>query len=379
MTKLDLRESRYARQELITWWDQQELSQANVLVVGAGALGNEIVKSLALLGVGRIHVVDMDRIEHSNLARGVFFRADHEGELKAEVVADAANQLNPEIDVSWSSRSILEWGIGALVDFDLVIAGLDNREARAWVNQACRKLGKPWVDGAIEGLRGVARVFLAAGPCYECTLGAVDREILAQRRSCALLTAEEVLQGKVPTTATSASVIAGIQVQEAIKLLQGREEMLALRNQAFFFLGETLETYLMGYSEDEFCPAHDLYGELREIRLQPTETLSSVFSAAEGFLSEGLVADFESEVVLEARCVACSYKTEVNRLVRSLDRQDVECSKCHEVMQLDIATSFERDSKLAEVPLILLGLPKSDVISVRDQSGDRVHFVVEVF
>ncbi|MEY3736775.1 MAG: hypothetical protein RLZZ251_491, partial [Actinomycetota bacterium] len=72
--KVDLEEDRYARQTLIKWWDQKALLKSHVLVVGAGALGNEIVKNLALVGVGNISIVDMDHIENSNLARCIFFR-----------------------------------------------------------------------------------------------------------------------------------------------------------------------------------------------------------------------------------------------------------------------------------------------------------------
>ena len=72
-------EDKYARLRLINWWDQGRLSKAVVLVVGAGAIGNELIKNLALLGIGKILIVDMDRIEHTNLTRSVLFRAGDVG------------------------------------------------------------------------------------------------------------------------------------------------------------------------------------------------------------------------------------------------------------------------------------------------------------
>ena len=95
----DSESDRYHRQSLISWWDQDRLAEATVFVVGAGALGNELVKNLTLVGVGHIIVVDMDRIENSNLARCVFFRAEDEGRMKAEVLAERASDLNPDIEV----------------------------------------------------------------------------------------------------------------------------------------------------------------------------------------------------------------------------------------------------------------------------------------
>src|SRR5436853_126669 len=76
-------EDRFHRFRLISWWDQAKLANAKVLVVGAGALGNEIVKNLALLGVGNLLIADLDKIENSNLSRSVLYRASDNGTHKA--------------------------------------------------------------------------------------------------------------------------------------------------------------------------------------------------------------------------------------------------------------------------------------------------------
>ncbi len=170
---------RYHRQRLIPWWDQERLSNSRVLVVGAGALGNEILKNLALMGVGHTLVVDMDHIERSNLSRSVLFRIEDEGRGKAEAACEAMHGLNPDARVrthSFSGNLIHGLGLGAFAWADVVIGGLDNREARLFVSQACALMGRLWVDGAIEGLDGIVRVFdPARGACYECTMNQTDR------------------------------------------------------------------------------------------------------------------------------------------------------------------------------------------------------------
>src|SRR5437879_1836610 len=88
---------RYGRLRLIPWWRQEKLAAARVLVVGAGALGNEVLKNLALLGVGTTHVIDLDDVEPSNLSRSVLFRATDGGRPKAEVAAARAREINPEV------------------------------------------------------------------------------------------------------------------------------------------------------------------------------------------------------------------------------------------------------------------------------------------
>ena len=137
-------DDRYSRLRLIAWWDQRKLAEAKILVVGAGALGNEVLKNLALLGVGRIVVVDFDQIEQSNLTRSVLFRRRDCGRSKAEVAAEALADMNPDTVVTPLSVNVLtEVGLGTFRDVDVVIGCLDNREARLWVNRCCWKVGTP--------------------------------------------------------------------------------------------------------------------------------------------------------------------------------------------------------------------------------------------
>ena len=96
---INTEENRFSRFELIRWWDQKRLTNAKILVIGAGALGNEIIKNLALLGIGNIIVVDFDKIEPSNLSRSVLFRERDRGRFKAEVAAERAKDLYPDLKI----------------------------------------------------------------------------------------------------------------------------------------------------------------------------------------------------------------------------------------------------------------------------------------
>src|SRR5436309_2540858 len=92
-------EDRFERFRLIGWWDQRRLARAKALVVGAGALGNEIIKNLALLGWGNLLIADKDHVENSNLSRSVLYRERDNGKSKAEVAARAAKEIYPGINV----------------------------------------------------------------------------------------------------------------------------------------------------------------------------------------------------------------------------------------------------------------------------------------
>jgi molybdopterin/thiamine biosynthesis adenylyltransferase len=90
---------RYHRHGLIDWFSQETLARTKAIIVGAGAVGNGVIKNLALLGVGEINVFDFDTIEEHNLTRSVLFREEHVGRSKAEVAAEQAAALDSNISV----------------------------------------------------------------------------------------------------------------------------------------------------------------------------------------------------------------------------------------------------------------------------------------
>lgn len=368
---VSIADSRYHRQQLISWWDQDLLASANVLVVGAGALGNEILKNMALLGVGNLHVLDLDVIEGSNLARCVLFRSEDEGAYKAEVAAAAVMSMNPDVTAVGSVEDVKRLGLGFISAFDLVVAGLDNREARLWINQACRKLGISWVDGAIEGVRGVARVFTPDGPCYECTLSEADRELLTRRRSCSLLSREELLTGKTPTTATTSSVIAGIECQEAVKLLTGNRDLLALQNRGFMFVGETMETFIVEYAEDPDCLAHDFYQDLSSRPYDPMLTPADLLTESTD-LGQDVVCELENDVVRSWRCPTCGAAGD-DVFVRTVDLPDGwgRCPACDGERQLAAFRVIQAVDREGDVPFAAMGLPASDIVTLRGVGGRR--------
>ena len=104
----DFEEDRYSRLRLIPWWDQVKIQNAKIMVVGAGALGNELVKNLTLLGIGNILILDMDSIENSNLTRSVLFRRNDVGRYKSEVAAERAREINPDVNAVGIVANIID-------------------------------------------------------------------------------------------------------------------------------------------------------------------------------------------------------------------------------------------------------------------------------
>jgi molybdopterin/thiamine biosynthesis adenylyltransferase len=359
-------ESPYHRQELITWWDQKALLSAKVLVVGAGALGNEIVKNLALVGVGNITIVDMDIIEHTNLARCVFFRRDDELKLKAEVLAREASRMNTDVKTEYFTSPIQELGDAFLLQFDLILAGLDNREARVWLGAAAKRTGKVWIDAAIEGLMGKVQTFVPDGPCYACTMGDKDWEALTKRLSCKLLGVEEMEGGHAPTNATTSSIIAGIQTQEAIKYLVGKSDFYALENKVWRMLGEQMATFTSVVEISDDCPFHYDFTELSGTAALP-KTMNEIWSIFDQ--PENAVLSFYDDFITIDQCPGCSDASKFG--YKDLMKKQGTCQSCDITLTVNLSSRVSKSDDLASASINANNWPMQTLVEFKSDSGIR--------
>lgn len=368
--QVELAEDRYDRLRLIPWWDQERLRGARVLVVGAGALGNEILKDLALLGIGRILIADLDKIEDTNLTRAILFRASDCGRHKAEVAAERVMEVNPDVRAEALVGDInYDLGLGVFREMDLVFGALDNREARVTINANCWKLGQPWIDGAIEAMQGVARVFVPGedAPCYECTMSELDYKLLSQRRSCALLSREDVLQGKVPTTPTIASIIGGIQVQEGIKLLHADRELPNLAGRGYFFNGLTHDSYLVQYQRRDDCPAHEHMFYIQDLDRGVADlTGREMLDLVHREVGPKAQVEFERELCTRLHCLKCGDTRDFFHSLGKVTIAVATCPDCGDVCDPLLTHKLDGTEDYLDRTLAELGLPPYDIISGRE-------------
>ena len=363
-------DDRYARFRLIAWWDQDKLAAARVLVVGAGALGNEVLKNLALLGVGHVYVVDFDEIEESNLTRSVLFRSRDRGRPKAQAAAEALREINPDTRVRAIIGNIItDIGLGLFADMDVVISCLDNREARLWINRCCWKVGTPWIDGAIQEISGVAKVFVPPdSACYECTMTENDYRLINLRYSCPLLRREDLLAGKIPTAPTISSMIGGLQTQEALKLIHG---MPVAAGSAMIFNGMTNTFYTTKYPYKEDCLSHETWPPPVDVPLTAAgSTARRLFELARDHIARDgrLTLSLERDLVVSLECAKCHSSRRIMRPRQAVAMREAVCPTCGELERPEMVHTIEEGSALAEEKLMDLGIPAYDIVRVT--SGD---------
>ena len=361
---------RYGTFGLISWWEQKLVRAATVMVVGAGALGNEVLKGLALMGVGRIFIVDFDTVEPGNLSRCVLFRKRDGGQRKAEIAAQAARELNPDVQTQWfHGDANHDLGLGVFRRMDVIVGCLDNREARLSVNRCCYQLKKPWVDGGIESLMGYARVFWPGrGACYECTLTDRDYQMINLRRSCGLLARQNLVLGKVPTTPTAAAIIGGVQTQETLKIINKLEVQ---PGSSFIFNGLTNDCYVTRLPEKQGCLSHGSLDEIIEFpsACAATTTVRQIVEETRKRLGPKAELSLGFDILQGWRCRHCGRHTAALQPLHHVAETSAICPDCKRERVPDVTDRLTGHETFADQTLSALGVPPLAVLY--SMAGDR--------
>ncbi|MFX0136867.1 MAG: ThiF family adenylyltransferase [Candidatus Hodarchaeota archaeon] len=271
----------YTRHHMLKGWAQDLIKDSTVFMIGVGALGCEIAKNLALVGLGKMYLCDVDTIETSNLSRQMLFKPGDEGRGKAEVGAERLKELNPFMEVKDFNQLLQEIPMKYYQESDLIIGGLDNIRARLDLNDICLRLKKPLIDSGTLGYEGHVQIVIPSGiegfeetPCLRCLMPIppTDEKLIAactpkgipqKREHCALKAEyefgkkynrrpdfendddiailveyankfveeykfppkfkpqdmENVIKNKMPAIQTATAVIASIQSHEILKIL----------------------------------------------------------------------------------------------------------------------------------------------------------------
>lgn len=239
-----LRYSRHILLDEIGIEGQENLLASHVLIVGAGGLGSPAALYLGSAGVGRITVVDPDRVDATNLQRQIAHTVARIGEFKASSVVQAVAAINPDVKVTpvaqFADKALLDQ---LVCEADLVLDCTDNFASRHAINRACVRHRRPLVSGAAIRFDGQVAVYDsrdARSPCYACIFPESD---LAEEAHCATMGVFAPLVG----------IIGTVQAAEALKLLCGIGE--ALTGRLLMLDGRSMAWHEMKLTKNSACAA----------------------------------------------------------------------------------------------------------------------------
>ena len=378
---------------LLSWFKKERVNDARVLVAGAGALGNEVIKDLALFGVGHIFVVDFDRIEISNLTRSVLFRETDafEHKFKAEVAAQRAMEINPQIKVVPIVGNLFsEVGLALYKSVDVIIGCLDSRLARYQLNRIAMRAGKTWIDGSIENLTGVVKVYTPGISCYECGLSREEFNIIMLRTGCADVVRAQTSQGRVATTPVSASIVGAVQAQEAMKIIHKdcydteKLPFTTLQGKMWRYEGLMNSTNLYRFASwKKACPAHEQWTNITIIpEMTADMTVDEAFAVLRKKLGVSAVEiNLMNNKFIEA-IISDRPEKEFEVMIPESKLDDM-MSEIPELRKLSYKTVFHKkfyenidaDFPFKDFTLKQIGIPYYDVIKVGTDKGE---FFVEL-
>lgn len=348
--------TRFAREQLIPHWKQGRLAEARVIILGMGALGNEVSRILAQAGVGSLVLCDPDSIEESNLSRTLLFRPRDIGRLKVDAAAEALADLAPGIQLDRRPLPLVSGvGLGELRDASLVISCLDSRDARLQLSGRCQLVRAALLDGGTHPWGGEVRPFFdLEGPCYGCTLGERLRGQTDTPWSCADLPSAAPQAASAPTSALVGTWMAMLAIRKLMGLScpAGHLVIDAVR-------GLTTEITVR---RDPDCLLHTPLDPPAKIPVSHLDTVGDLLKA----VNPGETPLLWTPAIETVHCKSCGYRA-------SVARQGVSLSCPHCRSALSSRSTIEVSGMPEALVLFDIGLGPREIVPVR--AGNVLRYV----
>jgi sulfur-carrier protein adenylyltransferase/sulfurtransferase len=310
---------RYSRQSILPEVGsagQAQLRGASVLVIGAGGLGSAVLQYLCAAGVGRLVVVDHDRVEESNLHRQPIYRMSDLGKTKVESARAALTSSNPDTDIEAVCERLTPTNAARLVaTADLVVDAADSFAVTYIVSDECRRVGKPLISASVLGLSGYVGAFCGGAPSYR----AVFPEMPRQAGSCATAGVLGTAVGVIGTLQAHMVLSLLLELQPAVKGQLVTVDFRTLRFGGFSFASaeESSSAALSFIAADE-VDSKDLVIDLRTLTEAPVSPIPAALRIDVDAVEKGAAR----ELPVGPRVVLCC-RTGVRawRAARAMQRQ----------------------------------------------------------
>jgi molybdopterin-synthase adenylyltransferase len=359
-------------------YELDALGSGSVLVVGGGATGSNVVQTIALSGVADIVLVDDDVVEPSNLSRSPLVRKDRtrgsKARFKAREMLLGVRELgvNTQPRLRYAIARVQELGLGLIRHAKVVVACVDNIEARAWLAGATRLVGVPMVEIGLWGTKGHVSVFpnRSGDPCWRC----LHPDASEGGVSCRVLAQGLVNQGMAPATQSVASVLGSLGAEATIQALHGR---FPLSNQMLQIDVRTGTSRLFEIPVEPTCPGqHDVLDTIAQVDVTPDAPLEELFASLPADWAEPVVV-LPSPFVLSFPCRSCGRSVRV-RKPESARWSVPECATCgdqppDQAREPEIVAQVRRGEQLGRTSCRRLGLRATAIVRTFDAATGAEH------
>lgn len=355
----------------------------SLVIIGLGNIGSHLALLAGRLpAVGRLALIDFDRYERRNVNSQDMDDGDRDLP-KAQAQARRLHRMRPSLNVESFVARVEDLPLGRLRG-DVILAGLDSRAARQYVNQAAWRLGIPWIDGAVDASGLLARVAVFSPspecPCLECAWDEADYAAIEQRYPC---------QGNDSHPATHApaalgAVVAGIMALECQKLVDGDRQHVLVGRQVFCDLRHHTYDVTRGRRHPQCRFDHQSW-PIERLPAEPVALTVGQFlelASPQGRPQARWTLDVDGRPF--TRCLYCPTCRKLSEIpvclvhrIPAVLRACPDCAKPMVVRGFDLRHGLDVENLLPserELPLFGLGIESGEVLTMKGPNGEALHF-----
>ena len=323
-------EDYFARQNLVLDSETGEkIRTAKILVVGAGAGGNELLKNLALMGFGHFTIIDYDAVEISNLSRTTLFSKEDVGKSKSSAAAAALNKLclHESPTISFVNEKVQEVGKQVFLENDIVVSCVDTNNGRAYLSDWSVRLRKPFFEMGFD--RFVVQIGFFPNQnvndaCLREIIGFGD--FSGRRQSCSRLKISDTELQHIPTIQVSSALAGALIATEIILFLQGRSQ---LGNKMLQYSAEYHRCSVFDVPRSDQCPRHQ-ENELWfvESDLDSSARIRELLEHTQKLVGEEVFLRLDDEFIDSMDCEGCRKKLQIGRFMSGVYDKERWCENC---------------------------------------------------
>lgn len=364
-----------------------KIKGTKIMVVGAGAGGNEVLKNLALMGFGNFTIVDFDPIEDSNLSRTTLFSKSDIGKSKAEIAATALQQisLHESPNIQGINAKIQEVGKQVFLNNDMVICCVDTMDARAYINDWCVRLQKPFFEMGFEKFTVQISFFPNEKPTDACLREVIGfGDFTGTRQSCSKLKMVDTKLAHIPTIQVAAALAGVFVATEIILFLKGESR---LKSKVLQYSADYHRILEIDYPQSEKCHLHEVVNyQFYETALKNTNTFSDLLTELKGKFNSDFYINWNEEFIYSMECENCFKIMNIKKFKAEIYDNERWCADCQEkynesegvkakwFINKELFLTNPNHKFFLELPMSDFGIKERDIIIVNNlqSSTDKI-------